>query len=109
MNNSQPFNETWKKQVMKLPIKYIEEIFDTKHDGKLKKVDWVDLIRSQLIVATFNKRYSIGDALFWKADINDEHPLRVTVKTRAFMHYGTPVVLFFERPAICTIEPEHIM
>ncbi len=103
-----PFNDEWKKSMNRMSKKHLEEKFGISGTG-LKKSDFIDIIRANLIVKQFNKDYEVGDKLLWKPVASFGFtPIEVTLKQEAFLSYGTPVAFFNERNGFCSIEPQHL-
>ncbi len=104
-----PYGNEWKKTMNRMSVKHLEEKFNfTKHT--LNKANFIELIRSNLIVKQFNEKYKIGDKLLWKpVAINGYTPIKVTIKQEAFLNHGNAVVFFKERSGFCSIEPQHLI
>jgi hypothetical protein len=99
-----PFAADWRKAMNKISKAKLEQTFGVSGSG-LTKSKHIDIIRAVLIVRQFNETYPVGSTVLWK----DASAAKVTVNCKAFMHHGMPVVFFNEKPAFCSIEPEHIV
>ena len=85
------FNDEWKKAMNKMSKKHLEEQFKISGDG-LKKADFIDIIRANLIVKQFNENHKVGDKLLWKPIASFGFtPIEVTLKQEAFLNHGTAV------------------
>jgi hypothetical protein len=106
---NKPFDDKWKKAMFRLSKKQLEEEFGISSNG-LKKEDFINIIRANLIVNEFNKKYKIGDKILWKPVASFGFtPVEVTLKEKAFLNYGNPVAFFKERSGFCSIEPQHLI
>ncbi len=104
-----PFNDEWKKAMNRMSKKHLEEQFGISGDG-LKKSDFIDIIRANLIVKQFNENYKVGEKLLWKPIASFGFtPIEVTLKQEAFLNHGIPVAFFNERSGFCSIEPQHLV
>lgn len=104
-----PFGDDWRKALNKISKAKLEQTFGVSGSG-LTKSKHIDIIRAVLIVRQFNETYPVGSTVLWKSVALEDAPAeKVTVNCKAYMHYGMPVVFFNEKPAFCSIEPEHIV
>lgn len=105
----EPFGDDWRKCLNKMSKAKLEQTFGVQGSG-LTKSKHIDIIRAVLIVRQFNETYPVGSTVLWKNVALEYEPAqKVTVNCKAFMHHGMPVVFFNEKPAFCSIEPEHIV
>jgi len=115
LNNSQikimekytPFGPDWEKEMMKMNKASLLEILGAPETA-LKKKELVKLIRTKLIIEQFNDTYPIGSSVNWRSTPYSELSKKI-VKSKAFPHFGTPVVFFENHSGFCSIEPEFIL
>lgn len=103
----QPFGPDWVKAVRRLSYSFLEEKFGLPKGDCKNKAEYVDQLRSVLIVKAFNRDHPVGSKLMWRP-MRGRIAISVTVKHEAYLHYGRPVAFFEEVSGFCCVEPEFI-